>query len=191
MAKMRTSGRRERTAIEVTTRRKERMGAESSLLLYSQNRVLCRLRDSEFDDGLRWNLDLLLRFWIKTRACLPLLLDELAESRHDEFAVLFGVFVRDGAKRIEKYSSGPFIGLCGFGNCGLKFCLGHLISLYGSVMTRCQDNRSYQLERGFVRITKSANVFGWFSIGSDIERVVRVALFGFLETKHTKSGDHL
>jgi hypothetical protein len=30
----------------------------------------------------------------------------------------------------------------------LKFCLGHLISLYGSVMTRCQDNRSCQLERG-------------------------------------------
>jgi hypothetical protein len=107
------------------------------LLLYTQNCVLCRLRDSEFDDGLGRNLDLLLRLGIEARACLSLLLDELAESRHDEFAVLFGIFVRDGAKRIEKYSSGSFIGLCGFGNCGLKFCLGHLIPLYDSVMTTC------------------------------------------------------
>ena len=35
------------------------------LLFYSQNRVLCRLGDSEFDDGLGWNLDLLLRLRIK------------------------------------------------------------------------------------------------------------------------------
>ena len=126
------------------------MGTESStsLLLYTQNRVLCRPGDSEFDDGLGWNLDLLLRLGIEARACLPLLLDKLAESRHNEFAVLFGIFVRDGAERIEKYSSGSFIGLCGFGNCGLKFCLGHLIPLYGSVMITCQDNRSCQLERG-------------------------------------------
>ena len=130
------------------THRKERTAAESGLLLYPKNAVLSRLGDSEFDDGLGWNLDLLLRLGIEARACLPLLLDELAESRHNEFAVLFGIFVRDGAKRIEKYSSGSFIGLCGFGNCGLKFCLGHLIPLYGSVMITCQDNRSCQLERG-------------------------------------------
>ena len=141
---MRTSGRRERATLENFHSTKRRRG----YFLYPQNRVLCRLGDSEFDDGLGWNLDLLLRLGIEARACLPLLLDELAESRHDEFAVLFGIFVRDGAKRIEKYSSGSFIGLCGFGNCGLKFCLGHLIPLYGSVMTTSQDNRSCQLERG-------------------------------------------
>ena len=35
------------------------------LLLYPQNRVFCRLGDSEFDDGLGWNLDLLPRLRIK------------------------------------------------------------------------------------------------------------------------------
>jgi hypothetical protein len=34
------------------------------LLLYPKNRVLCGLGYSEFDDGLCWNLDLLLRLWI-------------------------------------------------------------------------------------------------------------------------------
>ena len=91
-----------------------------------QNRVLCRLGDSEFDDGLGGNLDLLLRLGIEARACLPLLLYELAKSRQDEFAVLFNLFVRERAERIEKYSSGSFVGLCGFGKCALKFCLGHV-----------------------------------------------------------------
>jgi hypothetical protein len=44
------------------------------LLFYPQNRVLCRLGDSEFDDGLGWNLDLLLCLGIEARASLPLLL---------------------------------------------------------------------------------------------------------------------
>ena len=41
---------------------------QAGLLLYPQNRVLCRLGDSEFDDGLGWNLDLLLRFRIEADA---------------------------------------------------------------------------------------------------------------------------
>jgi len=148
IGKMRTSCRHERTATEKFHSPKRTTSSRIWTTSYPQNRVLCRLGDSEFDDGLGWNLDLLLRLGIEARACLPLLLDELAESRHNEFAVLFGIFVGDGAECIEKYSSGSFIGLCGFGNCGLKFCLGHLIPLYGSVMITCQDNRSCQLERG-------------------------------------------
>ena len=35
-------------------------------------------------------------------------------------------FVGERAERIEKDSSGSFVRLGGFGNCGLKFCLGHL-----------------------------------------------------------------
>ena len=55
----------------------------------------------------------------------PLLFYELPKSRHDEFAVLFGGLVGDGAERIEEYAGGLFIGLRGCGNCALKFCLGH------------------------------------------------------------------
>ena len=36
-----------------------------SLLLYPQNPVLCGLGNPKFDNGLGWNLDLLLRLWIK------------------------------------------------------------------------------------------------------------------------------
>jgi hypothetical protein len=50
---------------------------------------------------------------------------ELPKARHDEFAVLFGSFVGDAAERIQEYAGGLFIGLRGFGKCGLKFCFGH------------------------------------------------------------------
>jgi hypothetical protein len=121
---------------------------EKRLLLCPQNRVLCRLGDSEFDDGLGWDLDFLLCLGIEASACFPLLLYELAKAGHDEFAVLFGIFVGDGTERIKEYARGLFISLRGFGKCALKFCLGHLIPLYDSVMITCQDNRSCQLERG-------------------------------------------
>jgi hypothetical protein len=94
--------------------------------LYPQNRVLCGLGNTKFDDDLGWNLDLLLRLWIKARARLPLLLYEFPKSRDDEFAVLFGRFVGDVAERIEKYSRGPFVGLGGFSKCALKFGFCHL-----------------------------------------------------------------
>ena len=77
-----------------STHRKERPAAESGLLLYPQNRVLCRLGDSEFDDGLGWNLDLLLRLGIEACTCLPLLLHQLAKTGQDEFAVLLDLFVK-------------------------------------------------------------------------------------------------
>jgi hypothetical protein len=53
------------------------------------------------------------------------LFDQLAKAWQNEFAVLFDRFVCERAERIEENSSGPFIGLCGFGKCGLKFCFGH------------------------------------------------------------------
>src|SRR5208282_1652 len=105
--------------------RKKQTAAESGLLLCPENRVLCRLGDSEFDDGLSWNLDLLLRLWIEAGASLPLLLYELAKARQDEFAVLSNFFVCERAERLEEYSSGSFVGLGGSSECALKFCLGH------------------------------------------------------------------
>jgi hypothetical protein len=99
---------------------------QAGLLLYPQNRVLCRLGDSEFDDSLGWNLDLLLRLWIEARACFPLLLHQLAKTRQDKFAVLFGRFVGEVAERIEEYASGSFVCLGGSSESDLKFSLGHV-----------------------------------------------------------------
>ena len=99
---------------------------EKRPLLYPQNRVFCRLGDSEFDDGLGWNLDLLLRLRIEAGASFPFLLYELAKSGQDEFAVLFDCFVGEVAERIEEYSSGSFVGLGGSSERGLKFSLGHV-----------------------------------------------------------------
>ena len=125
--KMRTSGRRERAPqSKSSTHRKEQPGAESGLLLYPQNRVLCRLGDSEFDDGLGWNFDFLLRLRIEARASLPFLLYELAKSRQDEFSVLFDRFVGERAERIKEYSSGSLGGLGGSSECDLKFRLCHV-----------------------------------------------------------------
>src|SRR5271166_3296574 len=106
--------------------RKEQTAAEFGLLLYPENPVLCRLGDSEFDDGLGWNLDLLLRLWIEACTCLPLLLHQLAKTGQDEFAVLFNLFVCERAERLEEYSSGSFVGLSGSTECDLKFSLGHV-----------------------------------------------------------------
>ena len=99
---------------------------DSRLLLCPQNRVLCRLGDSELDDGLSWNLDLLLRLRIEARACLPFLLYELAKAGQDEFAFLFDRFVSEVAERVEEYSCGLLVGLGGCSERGLKFSLGHL-----------------------------------------------------------------
>ena len=108
----------------------------AELLLYSENRVLCHLGDPEFEHGFGWNLHLLLRLGIKTRARLPLLLHQLAKTGQDKFTVLFNLFVGKPAKRIEEYSSGSFVGLGGFGKRGLKFCFGHLLE---SFMTAASD----------------------------------------------------
>src|SRR5271165_304636 len=98
----------------------------SELLLCPQNRVLCHLGDSELDDGLSRNFDLLLCLRIEAHASLPFLLYELAKAGQDEFAFLFDRFVGEVAERIEEYSSGLFVCLSGCSERGLKFCLGHL-----------------------------------------------------------------
>jgi hypothetical protein len=100
------------------------------LLLYPQNRVLCRLGDAKFDDGLGWNLDFLLRLWIEARACLSLLLHQLSKTGQYKFAVLFDHFVREVAERIEEYSSGSFVCLGGSSECNLKFSFGHVWPLF-------------------------------------------------------------
>jgi hypothetical protein len=99
---------------------------EKRLLLYPQNRVLCRLGDSEFDHRFGGDLYLLLRLGIKARTCFPLLLYQLAKTRQDEFAVLFNLFVCERAEGLEEYSSGSFVGLGGCGECDLEFGLGHV-----------------------------------------------------------------
>jgi len=96
------------------------------LLLYPQNRVFCSLGDSEFDDGLGWNLDFPLCLRIEADASLPFLLYELAKSGQDEFSVLFDRFVGEVAERIEEYSSRCFVGLGGSSECNLKFSFGHV-----------------------------------------------------------------
>ena len=96
------------------------------LLFCPQNSILCGFGNTKFDDRLSWNLDLLLRLWIEPRARLPLLFHQLAKTGQDKFTVLFNFFVGERAERIEEYSSGPFVGLGGFGKCALKFCLSHL-----------------------------------------------------------------
>jgi hypothetical protein len=129
MAKMRTSGSRERTTIEKfhsAKRTNERTAAESGLLLYPKNAVLSRLGDSEFDDGLGWDLDFLLGLGIEASTCFPLLLYELPKTGQDEFTVLFDLFVRERSKRIEEYSSSFLVGLRRCRQCDLKLGLGHV-----------------------------------------------------------------
>ena len=114
----------------------------AELLLNSENRVLCHLGDSEFDNGLGWNPDLLLCLGIKTRTRLSFLFHQLAKAGQDEFAVLFSLLVREGTERIEKYSSCLFIGLCGCGKCGLKFCFCHVwLFLMAAVATDFKERR--------------------------------------------------
>ena len=69
-------------------------------------RSLCHIGNSKFQHGFGWNPDLLLRLGIKTRARLPLLFDQLAEARKNEFALSFYRFVSEGAERIEGYGDG-------------------------------------------------------------------------------------
>jgi hypothetical protein len=100
------------------------------LLLHSKNRIFYRLGDSEFDNGLSWNLDFLLRLWIEADASLPLLLHQFAKTGQDKFAVLFDLFVREVAERVEEYSGGSFVGLRGSSECNLKFSFGHVQPLF-------------------------------------------------------------
>jgi hypothetical protein len=100
--------------------------ARKHLVLRTENRILCRLSDAEFDNGLSGNLNLLLRLGVEPGASFPLLFYELSKPRHDEFAALSGSFVGDRAERIKEYTGCLFTRLRSFGKGGLKFCLVHL-----------------------------------------------------------------
>jgi hypothetical protein len=64
--------------------------------------VLGRLGDSEFDDRLGWNLDLLHRLGVDARPRFPLLFHQFTKAEQDEFAVLFDLLVGQGTGCIEK-----------------------------------------------------------------------------------------
>jgi hypothetical protein len=118
------------------------------LLLHAENRILRHLEDAKLNHGFGGNLDLLLRLWIDPGASFPLLFYELPKSRHDEFAVLFGGFVGDGAERIKEYAGGLFIGLRGCGKCALKFCLGHLEEGFRGASSH--ENRTASTKSSFI-----------------------------------------
>jgi hypothetical protein len=86
---MRTSGRRERTAIEKLHSLKGTDGGRIWTTSLPQNCVLCRLSDSEFDDSFGWNLNLLLRLGIEAGTSFPFLLYQLAKTGQDKFTVVF------------------------------------------------------------------------------------------------------
>ena len=102
-------------------RRFRNSSVSARILLYPRNRVFCRLSDSEFDDGFGWNLNFLLRLWIEARTRFPLLLHQFAKTGQNESAVLFDLFVREVAERIEEYSGGSFVGISGSSERDLKF----------------------------------------------------------------------
>jgi hypothetical protein len=110
----------------LTTCRSISTEKKGELFLDPQNRILCRFGDSEFDHGLGWNFNFLLRLWIETRPRFPLLLNELAKAGQNKFPALFNFFVGDGAQRLEEYSRGFPVGLGGCSECDLKFGLGHV-----------------------------------------------------------------
>src|SRR5258708_194145 len=95
----------------------------ATLLLYPPNRGFCRLGDSEFHDGLGWNLDLLLRLRIDAGASLPFLLYEFAKSGCKTNSPFFLSFVGEVAERIEEYPGDSFVGFGGSSECDLEFGL--------------------------------------------------------------------
>jgi hypothetical protein len=72
----------------------------SSLLLNPKDGILCHLRDPEFHDGLRGNLDLLQRLRVDAGSRFPLLLHELAEAGQDELAVLLDLLVGEARESV-------------------------------------------------------------------------------------------
>ena len=110
----------------------------AELLFYPENCVLCHLCDSEFDDGLGWNPDLLLRLGVEARPRFSFLFHQLPKAWQDEFAVLFDFFLSQRAECIEKRSRRLLVCLSGLGECNLKFCFGHLLERYVSGIERFQ-----------------------------------------------------
>ena len=108
---------------------KDVCGHTWKLLLYPKNSVLCRFGNSELDDGLSWDPDLLLRLGVETHPRFPLLFHQFPKAGQDEFAVLFDLFVGQGTECIKKHSSRPLVCLSGLGERNLKCCFSHLSSL--------------------------------------------------------------
>jgi hypothetical protein len=130
-----------KAGFQLSTRLARVSSTHAELLLYSENRVLCHLGDSEFEHDFGWNPDLLLRLGIKTHTRRPLLFHQLAEGGQNEFAVLFDLFVGQRAECIEKRSSRLLVCLSGLGECDLKFCFGHLLSVMAAAANDFKETR--------------------------------------------------
>src|ERR1700761_2202059 len=76
--------------------------ANSELLLGRSDRILRGLRDAELDDGLGLDLDGLAGLGVAADAGLALRLNELAESRNGELAVLLGLLDRGLCESLEE-----------------------------------------------------------------------------------------
>jgi hypothetical protein len=96
-------------------KRKYVCGHASRLLLCPENSLLCGFGNSEPDDGLGWDPDLLLRLGVETHPRFPLLFHQFPKAGQDEFAVLFSLFVCERAECIEKRSSRLLVCLSGLG----------------------------------------------------------------------------
>ena len=95
------------------------------LLLYTQNGILCRLRDSELNDGFGRDLDLLLSLWVDAGTRLPFLLYQLSKPRQHEFAFFANCFISKARERIQEECGRLFVRLSRFGERDLKFGFGH------------------------------------------------------------------
>ena len=89
---------------------------------------------------------------------------ELVGKGQDKSAVFLNLFVGQRAKRIQEYSRGSFVGLSGFGQCCLKFCLGHLKRENWNVVYRMRSP-PLQHEQNVagsyvVRLQDKASIFG-------------------------------
>ena len=88
-------------------KRKDVCGHTSKLLLYPKNSVLCRFGNSEPDDGLSWDSDLLLRLGVET---------------HPRFALLFHQSVRRTTELLLYF----LVGLVEFGAHQKRYGIGVL-----------------------------------------------------------------
>jgi hypothetical protein len=91
------------------------------------------------------------------------------QNRARQIRRLLNLFVGQRAERIEEYSSGSFIGLCAFVQCGLKICLGHLKRFWKVVYRMRTPPLQHKQNVGFDKRRRCSN-----SSGSSIARVSAV-----------------
>lgn len=83
----------------------------AALLLNPEDGIICHLGDSEFDDSLCRDFDLLLSLGVEARTSFFPLLHQLAKTGQHEFPVLLDRLVGEVTESIEEHPSGSFVGL--------------------------------------------------------------------------------